>query len=122
MGFHISIILFLLYLLLTIAVEGAAILIIFRRKKYVYYSVLCNLLTNPTMNLLLKTSVWLLGSGVYFYAMVLLELAVVAVEAYVYYYICGFGLRKSAILSAFLNALSFAAGLLLDVLVRKYWV
>jgi len=99
-------------LLLTALVEGAAILIIFRRPAFVYYSALCNLLTNPAMNLLLAVSVSILGAGAYYPALILLEVVVVCVEAGVYMYICGFGIKKSVALSAFLNALSFASGTL----------
>ena len=105
---------FLLALLLTIAVEGAAILLIFRRKKYAYYSLLCNLLTNPAMNALLLISSWLLGMRVYYPALAVAEITVVIVEAIVYNYICGFGMKKAAALSVFLNALSFAAGILIN--------
>ena len=100
-------------LLLTAAVEGTAALMIFRRKKYLYYSVLCNLLTNPAMNLLLAVTVRQLGAAAFSPALVVAELAVVYVEAAVYTYICGFGMKKSVMLSAFLNALSFITGLLL---------
>ena len=106
---------FLWSLLLTIAVEGAATLIIFRRKIYVYYSVLCNLLTNPAMNLLLAGTIWLFGGSAYYPALVVAELAVVYVEAAAYMYICGFRMKKAVILSAFLNALSFIAGILPSV-------
>lgn len=100
--------------LLTVLIEGAVIFAIFRRKKYVYYSFLCNLLTNPALNLLLALAMTLLGARVYFPALLLAELAVVCVEAAVYKYICGFGAGKSVILSAVLNALSFAAGFLVN--------
>ena len=101
-------------LLLTVIIEGAAILIIFRRKKYVYYSLLCNLLTNPAMNLVLAASLGLFGEGAYYPALAVAELAVVFVEAAVYNYIIGFGIKKSIMLSAFLNALSLSAGLLMS--------
>jgi len=105
---------FLWSLLLTIVIEGIAILTIFRRKKYVYYSMLCNLLTNPAMNLLLAASVTLFGVGKYYLTLVIAELAVITVEAAVYNYICRFGMRKSLLLSAFLNALSCVAGLAIN--------
>jgi len=100
-------------LLLTLIIEGAAVLIIFRRAKYVCYSVLCNLLTNPALNLLLALSVNIFGGRAYYPLLITSELAVIFIEAAVYRYICGFGTRKSVLLSAVLNALSFAAGLLL---------
>ena len=100
-------------LLLTFVIEGAAILVLCRHKKYVYYSLLCNLLTNPAMNLLLALSLKLFGSGAYYPALVILELVVVFIEAVVYHYICGFGMKKAMMLSLFLNALSAAAGILM---------
>jgi len=100
--------------LLTVVIEGTAILIILRRKKYVYYSILCNMLTNPALNLLMHFSVRLFGVSVYYPMLAVLELAVVFVEAAVYNYICGFGMRKSLLLSVFLNALSLTCAILID--------
>ena len=105
---------FLWSFLLTLVIEGIVILIIFRRKKYVYYSMLCNLLTNPAMNLLLAASVILFGVNTYYLTLVLAELAVILVEATVYNYVCRFGIRKSVLLSTFLNILSCVAGLLIN--------
>jgi len=104
----------LLAFLLTVVIECAVILIIFRQKKYVYYCLLCNLLTNPAMNLLLSIFVSLFGVRTYYPVIIPAEIAVVFIEAAVYDYICGFGMGKAIKLSAFLNALSFAAGVLLN--------
>ena len=100
--------------LLTVVIECAAVLIIFRQKEYVYYCVLCNLLTNPTLNLLLSIFVSLFGVYSYYPVLIPAEIAVVFIEAVVYDYICGFGMRKAVKLSAFLNAISFTAGVLLN--------
>jgi len=102
---------FLQCLLITIIVEGVAIFIIFRRKDYIYYSVLCNVLTNPAMNLVLLSATNFIGAKAYLPALILSETAVVAVESGVYNYLCRFGILKSTVLSIGLNALSFAAGL-----------
>ena len=110
---------FLLNLMLTAAAEGAAVFIIFRRKEHVYYSILCNLLTNPALNLLLAGSVRFLGESAYFPVLAAAELAVVFTEAAVYKYICGFGMKKSVILSAFLNSVSFATGILMNSFILK---
>ena len=120
MSFNLYLV-FLWAFLLTVATEGTAILIILRRKKYVYYSLLCNMLTNPALNLLMLISVRLFGIKVYYPILAVLELAVVFVEAAVYNYICRFGMRKSLRLSAFLNALSLSCGILLDVGFRRYF-
>jgi len=98
--------------LLTAAIECAAVLIIFRQKKYAYYCVLCNLLTNPALNLLLSIIVSLFGTSAYYPVLIPAEIAVVFIEAVAYDYICGFGMGKAVKLSAFLNAISFAAGVL----------
>ncbi|MBQ1422520.1 MAG: hypothetical protein IIY97_07125, partial [Firmicutes bacterium] len=47
-------------LAITIVVEGIAILIIKRKKEYLGYSVLVNLITNPVVNLiiLIVNSIW----------------------------------------------------------------
>ena len=95
-------------------VEGAVIFVLFRRKDFVYYSVLCNLLTNPAMNLLLLISVRMLGENLYFTLLILAELAVVFIEAAVYKYLSGFRLLKCIALSALLNVLSCAAGVLIN--------
>jgi len=100
-------------LLLTLAIECAAILIIFRKKEYAYYCVLCNLLTNPALNLLLYLTVIVFGRKFYYPVLIPAEVAVVFVEAVVYDYICRLGIVKAVMLSTLLNALSFAAGLLL---------
>jgi hypothetical protein len=102
------------YLLITILVEGIAIFIIFRRAKYIYYSFLCNILTNPALNLLLLYSNKF-GSEAYYLIFFLGEVAVVFIEAYVYNYICRFGFKKSIVLSIVLNALSCGAGFLLNL-------
>ena len=103
---------FLRALLLTVVIEGVAISVLFRCGKYVYYSVLCNLLTNPAMNLLLAISLSIFGEGAYYLTLVVVELAVIFVEAAVYNYICAFGMKKATLLSILLNALSFAVGIL----------
>jgi uncharacterized membrane protein len=104
----------LLPLLLTVAIEGSAVLIIFRQKKYGYFCLLCNLLTNPALNLLLLVFVSLFGARAYYPVLVPAEIAVVFIEAAVYNYICQLGMKKAIMLSAFLNAMSFAAGVLIN--------
>lgn len=100
-------------LVLTVLIEGAAVGVIFRRWKEVYYSLLCNLLTNPALNLLII----LLVSGFklpYWPVVAVLEITAVVVEAVVYLLLCdGLTRLKAALLSLGLNGLSFAVGTLL---------
>ena len=104
----------LLPLLLTIAIECVVIFIIFRQKKYAYYCLLNNLLTNPALNLLLLVFVSLFGARAYYPVLIPAEIAVIFIEAAVYNYICRFGMKKAILLSASLNAISFAAGVLIN--------
>ena len=101
-------------LLLTLLTEGVAVLLIFKQKKYIYYSILCNILTNPAMNLLLIVSMVVFGAGSYYIMLIIAETVVIFVEAVVYNYICRFGFKRSFILSLFLNVLSFTVGILIN--------
>lgn len=86
-------------------------MLLFQNKHYVYYSFLCNLLTNPSLNLLLMLCVQLLGVSWYWPAVAILEAAVILTEAYVYRLLCGFSTPKALGVSALLNLASFLAGL-----------
>ncbi len=97
---------------LTAAAEGALVLALTRSMRRVYASFLCNLLTNPALNLLLLGAVRFLGAGAYWPALAALELAVVAVEAYVWRLLTPLTWKSALFLSAGTNALSFALGLI----------
>lgn len=96
----------------TIVIEGALMALLFRRRDFVYYSLLCNLLTNPAVNLLLALVTASLGAALYYPALVLLEVTAFLVEAYVLRLLCGFKTAKALWQSALINTASFGAGLL----------
>lgn len=96
---------------LTILVEGGIIALLFRRFHFVYVSFLCNLLTNPLVNLLLLLAVRLLGEGAYTPSTAVLEIAAVIAEACIYRMLAGFSAWKSIGVSFLLNAASYGAGL-----------
>ena len=112
-----AILLFTGLLLLTIVIEGVAIFLLYHRKDYLYYSCLCNLLTNPALNAILAVAVAIYGEVVYYPALICTEVAVLFIEAYVYRYLGDFKLASSIMLSAFLNSLSFGIGLLINYLI-----
>lgn len=107
---------FLRNLAVTVAVEGAVIWLVQRNRRFVYDSLLCNLLTNPAANLLMLLLVLWLGAGAYYPALAVLECLVVAVEAVVYRKLEDISKRRALWLSLLLNALSFLTGLLLNLL------
>ena len=103
-------------LAVTVTVEGAVIWLVQRDRRFVYYSFLCNLLTNPAANLLALLSMIWLGAGAYYPAVAVLECLVVAAEAAVYRTLGNTSKRRALWLSLLLNALSFLIGLLLNLL------
>lgn len=106
-------IVFIINLLLTCFVEGLIIYILFQKMKFVYYSFLCNMLTNPTLNLLLLLLLNLCGYEYYWIFLIVLEIVVIMIEAYVYSLLCNLIKVKALCLSALLNLASFLFGLLI---------
>jgi len=105
--------LFAVNLLSTILIEGAAIFLWFRKREFVYYSFLCNLSTSPALNLLLLVATKTLGPASYVPALIVLELAVVIVEAHIYKILGNLKTPAALMLSASLNLSSFLFGLLI---------
>lgn len=99
--------------LLTVVLEGGALLLAVRRWRPVYVSFLCNLLTNPAANALVAGLTLWLGVGAYFPCLLVTELAVVWIEAAVYRLLLGLSWRRAGLWSLGLNALSCLAGLVI---------
>jgi len=106
-------VIFLLNLAITVLAEGVIALLLFRRPIFLYYIFLCNLLTNPAMNLILWIVVKVFGVAYYYAALILAELTVILVEAFVLKLFCRFSLRNALLISACLNVFSFAVGSLI---------
>jgi len=102
-------------LALTILIE-CGLSLIFRSRELTYCVLLCNLLTNPLLNLLLILYLAFIGRELYFVVMGILELAVVAVEALVIKHMTDRHISKALGLSLLFNSASFGAGLLFNVL------
>ena len=105
-------------LALTVLAEGAAMGFLFRRRDYIYYSLLANLITNPAVNLVLFFCVGNLGWS-YWPVLVVLEIGAVITEAYIYGCICDFGTSwrswgMAGGVSVLLNGLSYGAGYLIN--------
>lgn len=104
---------FILCLVLTIITEGIVIFVKYGRWDYVYYSFLCNVLTNPILNLLLCILVWALGSEIYLIALIILEIIVLIVEVYIYRILCKFTKKEALKLSLLLNISSYLIGVVI---------
>lgn len=100
-------------LLMTSFVEGAAIYLLYKKRDFVYYSLLCNLLTNPAMNLFLLIGVKTLGSSYYWLCLAILEIIAMLAEAYIYQMLGGLKISRALLLSAFLNSSSFLFGFMI---------
>jgi len=107
-----SLLLLLGALSLTIVIE-CGLALVFRSRQLTYSVLLCNLLTNPLLNLVLLLYRVLSGHPLPFAALVLLELAVVGVEAYIISAMTSFKPKQSFMLSLFFNTASFGIGLLI---------
>lgn len=103
----------LVCLLLTVLTEGLTALLLKKDWRFVYITVLCNLLTNPAMNFLLLLAVhrW---PALYLPLLVFLETGVVAAEAYVIHRLALLPHLQALCFSLLLNAVSFGTGLLMN--------
>jgi len=102
----------LVALALTILVE-CGLSLLFRQRQLTFSVFVCNLLTNPLMNLLLVFYAAYFGREFYYVFLGALEIAVVGVEAFVITLMTDTKPRKALLLSLFFNAASFGVGLLL---------
>jgi hypothetical protein len=107
---------FLMAFLLTAAVEGAVMFIMYRKPIYSYYTLLCNMLTNPAMNAVLFASSIISGRDAYIPLLIICESAAVIVECSVLHYLTGLGYKKSLLTSLLLNSASYFSGLLLRLI------
>ena len=101
----------ILCLLLTLVIEEA-LLLPARQPRLLYACLLANLLTNPALNLVLL-AVANLMPPLYWPALILLELAAVAVEAWVYKSMLEWPRTRAWLVSLGLNAASFSLGYLI---------
>lgn len=107
-------------LLLTILVEGAVIVIIYKSKEILRDSLFVNLLTNPPLNLtLMLLSGTGLALGVMLTVRIGLEIAVVFIEAIAYKHMLGNGFKKAFWMSLILNLTSFIVGEVIGM--AGYW-
>ena len=117
-------------LILTILIEGITIYLIKKDRKYVGYSVLVNLITNPAVNLIIfrvNHDYWLWRRWFFRGEMtapyiIVMELLVVVIEAVCYRAMTGESMTKSLKLSFILNLTSYVIGIILNaVLWNFYW-
>jgi hypothetical protein len=103
--------------LLTLIIEGAAMVAITRSRKMLGYSILANLLTCPLLNLLVLICSSFAPVALTWTVVALLEVAAVLVEAAVYHMLARKPYKYCFFLSLALNALSFGLGFVLQFLI-----
>ena len=97
---------------LTALIEcGLAML--FKSKRLVWAVFLCNLLTNPLLNLILLLYNNFIGRNHYWTLVIILEIIVVAGEVFLIKAMAEYEFKKAAVLSLLFNGCSFLAGFLL---------
>jgi uncharacterized membrane protein len=103
-------------LALTLVIEAGFFLLTGKRdRKDLLLLVLANVLTNPVVVLLCWLVALYIGSIVAFVVLPILELSAVFVEGYCYKK-CGRGFRRPYLFSLSANAVSFTAGVLIQVI------
>ena len=103
-------------LVLTVLIEGTAVLLLTRKLRFLMFSLWCNLLTNPALNL---SGFVLEAAGVPFWCWVIPgEALVFAAEAWMYRLFDRrqTSVRRCIFFSCAANGLSFGIGLLLGCL------
>lgn len=104
---------FILVFILTVLIECTSMLLISKTKRFVYYVFLCNLLTNPAVNLIALGAGHIFEGFWYKLYIILLEIVVVIIEAYIIHLLCVFTAKKSILIATVLNLLSYGSGLLI---------
>lgn len=107
----------LCHLILTILIEGAVIALWLKSKEAVVGSVYVNVLTNPPLNLILMLLIGKeLSVEMVAFIRIVLEIAVVFIEALAYKAMLRISFMKALWMSFVLNLVSFAAGEFLPIL------
>ncbi len=102
-------------LIATILIEGVVVLLLKRSLKWLYYSLLCNMLTNPLLNLSLYAFIILFrpASAAYYICVGIGECIVVTVEYALYRALTKEKPGSCLLVSFTANLISFLSGFLL---------
>lgn len=119
----IAIIIILAFLCaLTCIVEILPLLFLEQRLPWIKASLLCNVLTNPILNLSLALLGYVLpDQNALIVLLVVLEIAVVFFEAFLYHKLLGESYKKCLLISLICNTCSFGVGLLLSSGLYHAW-
>ena len=104
--------------LLTCIAEMIPLLFLKKRKKWIKTSLLCNVITNPIVNLLFYILANFIESEADIIAViVVLEIAVILFEAFIFYNVMEESAKKCVIVSIVINTFSFLFGIVLFITV-----
>lgn len=95
---------------LTLFIEGIVICGFEPRRKWLWASIICNIITNPLINLILYP---LYGHNLYALVFLLLELGVVIAECFIYKEIIKCRWKKCLLASLTANAVSCISGIII---------
>lgn len=103
--------------LLTELIE-CGITLFFKSKQLTYTVFLCNLLTNPLLNLILVLYVTWFGRVHYLEVVLILEVCVVIVEAFIINLMMQYKRSRAILLSLLINVSSYTIGLIIMPLIQ----
>ncbi len=105
---------FIYALLLTIVVEGIVMLALTRKWRWAYYNFLCNIVTNPLLNLAVMLIFRITQNyGVYYVCVAVGEVLVLVTEAELYHAMTDEKRGRCYLRSLVTNACSFGLGQLI---------
>lgn len=106
-----------LNLALTVFIECVFAWLLFRSRRFCYITLLCNMLTNPPLNVILLLA--MRNLPLYWALFCALEITVVCVEAYLYRDLTDLPKKKSYGVSLLLNGASLFCGSALLLLLSR---
>lgn len=104
---------------LTCIIEMIPLIFLKKRGKWIITSFLCNVITNPIMNIILAIlAVYVTNLAVYIGIVIVLEIAVILFEAFIFYNVMDESKRKCIIVSIVINTCSFLIGFLITYAIQ----
>ena len=99
---------------LTCIIEIIPLLFLKNRRQLIKTSLLCNVITNPIMNIILAIfAVYVTNLTAYTGIVIVMEIAVIMFEAFIFYNLIEESIKKCVVISVIINICSFIVGFLI---------
>lgn len=113
-----------LYLSITVIIEVAVVFLLgYRKRNFLIIICLANVITNPTLNILITLYSFIMQNQIPIYLVFLLEVAIVFVEFFILFSVfkSKYAKKELFMISSIINSSSFLIGYIIqDILVNLY--